>query len=213
MISIEDCNDSNEINNVDLVCRSSMAATLGYDDAAFIETIQLSACASRRTRFLASQQNIDWDFRVVVPPSFANTNSETSESISTALELIETSSADEFANEFVTRASSNGNLAAQTTSAIESSLDTEGITTVSNGMASGDGDKKDNNMILIIAAVGGGVVIVLFVVALFMCRRTRIDARKSNAKRRSADSSTNTFKKNEMIETYSSGFEDAHHEL
>ena len=200
------------MNNVDLVCRSSMAATLGYDDAAFIETIQLSACASRRTRVLASQQNIDWDFRVVVPPSFANTNSETSESISTALELIETSSADEFANEFVTRASSNGNLAAQTTSAIESSLDTEGITTISNGMASEDGDESDNNMILIIAAVGGGVVIVLFVVALFMCRRTKIGARTSNVKT-SAGSSTDAYMKNEMIETYSSGFEDAHHEL
>ena len=175
-VSIENCNDSSEMSAVSLVARTSMATTLGYDDVSYIVTVAIS-CASRRTRFLASQENLDWDFRVDVPASYANDNSVTSDTITTSLAQIETTSANTFANAFVSNAVSNGNLPAQNANSISSSLDTEDITVVSDGMDSDNTDDGDDiRLIIIAAAAGGGIisVIMLFVTIRSFCRKGKV---------------------------------------
>ena len=202
-VSIENCNDSSEMSAVSLVARTSMATTLGYDDVSYIVTVAIS-CASRRTRSLASQENLVWDFRVDVPASYANDNSVTSDTITTSLTQVETTSANTFANAFVSNAASNGNLPTQNANSISSSLNTDDITVVSNGMGSSDKDDGDNKIIIIVAAAAGVGVVLLLGVFYFYCRGRKVGQ----------DSHSHSVPRNDfMIETHSSGLMDDHHEL
>merc|ERR1712023_228808 len=78
------------------------------------------------------------------------------------------------------------------------SVDTEDITTVSNGMGSQDGS-SDDNTILIVAAAGGGVVVVLLVVALFLCRGQKVESNVSVARTQNNSPTSRAFMKNEMM--------------
>ena len=178
-VSIENCDDSSEMSAWSSVARISMATTLEYDDNSYITTVNIE-CVSRRSRSLATQESLAWDFRVNIPASYANDNSITSDTITESLVQVGTTSAGTFTNTFVSLAASNSNLPAQDANSISSSLEIEDIVVVNNGVSSDDDDKT---LIFIIAGVGGALGLVVVVMVLFMMCRTRTSKSANNIKK------------------------------